>query len=58
MVTFPHSSLIDDMYDLIGLTRTQELDVIMIMLTTIVILFIFDSILRVFISVLFDGFKR
>lgn len=51
-------TLIEIMYELIGVSPTKELDVIMILLSTLVILFIFDSILRAFIQVLFGAFKQ
>lgn len=58
MDTFQAKTLIEIMYELIGVSPTKELDVIMILLSTLVILFIFDSILRAFIQVLFGAFKQ
>lgn len=58
MGTVSLKTLIEIMYELIGVSPTKELDVIMILLSTLVILFIFDSILRAFIQVLFGAFKQ
>lgn len=58
MGAFSFKTLIEIMYELIGVSPTRELDVIMILLSTLVILFIFDSILRAFIQVLFGAFKQ
>lgn len=58
MVGIQSKTLIEIMYELIGIDPNPELDVIMILLTTIVILFIFDSVLRAFIQVLFGTFKN
>lgn len=58
MGTVSFKTLIEIMYELIGVSPTKELDVIMILLSTLVILFIFDSILRAFIQVLFGAFKQ
>lgn len=52
------TTLIDEFYNLLGLTRNSELDVLIILPITIILLFIFEAVMRAFVSILFEPFKQ
>lgn len=58
MVSVSYSSLIDIFADLIGVSRNPDLDILLSLLVSVLVLFIFDSILRAFIDVFLGGYKR
>lgn len=58
MVSVSYSTLIDIFADLIGVSRNPDLDILLSLLVSVLVLFIFDSILRAFIDVFLGGYKR
>lgn len=58
MVSVSCSTLIDIFADLIGVSRNPDLDILLSLLVSVLVLFIFDSILRAFIDVFLGGYKR
>lgn len=58
MVNIQQQTIIDLFAELLGITRNNDLDIILIVLCSIVIFFILDSVLRVFLTLLFEPFKQ
>lgn len=58
MVSFQQQTIIDIFAELLGITRNSDLDIILIILCSIIIIYILDSVLRVFLTLLFEPFKQ
>lgn len=57
MVNIYNETLINTIFQIIGIERTTQLEVIVIILLFPLIMLVTDSILRFFLSVLFEPFR-